>query len=184
MSLRSGPIGREGKEGKWITAKEEVLLWLSHQGRGIQQSLLKPWSWNSLLVTGHWQADRWGSQSWVLLLQWWFPWAELILNPLLAPPRHFPYLWAMQPPCHISNFKNSSYQMKQRTEMTGYLPELSPRHMGMQLCLTMMTSSQSLSLPFYLYTTLNLLYLSLIHLLSLHPCFHLPSFLIASLGFQ
>lgn len=27
-------IGREGKEGKRIAAKEELLLWLSHQGRG------------------------------------------------------------------------------------------------------------------------------------------------------
>lgn len=49
----------------------------------------------------------------------------------------------MRPPCHISNFKNSfSYQTKQRTETTGYLPELSPQHTGMQICLTTMTSSQ------------------------------------------
>lgn len=74
--------------------------------------------------------------------------------------------------------------MKQRTEMTGYLPELSPLHTGMQICLTTMTSSQSLSLPFYPYTTLGLLSLSLIHLLYPHPWFHLPGFLIASLGFQ
>lgn len=74
------------------------------------------------------------------------------LNPLLAPPKHFPHLCTTQPPCHIAKFKNAlSYQAEQRIETTGSLGELSTRHMDMQVHLTAMTGKRHLELSILLF---------------------------------